>query len=90
VCFEVDVVVAIAAAAVVDPTVGAFDDPPARLDDEPLARFPSGHDVDGHAGPWDHPVGGSARRAPTRCPTDQIGTAAADLGEMTFDGDQLV
>ena len=40
-------VVAIEAAAVADPAVGAFDHPAAWLDDEAAAGFRAGHDVDG-------------------------------------------
>jgi len=37
--FEGGFVVAVQAPAVVDPVVGAFDDPSARLHDEPAAGF---------------------------------------------------
>jgi ABC-type arginine transport system ATPase subunit len=43
---EGDFVVAVRAAAVVDPAVGAFDHPAAWLDDEAVAGFGAGHDVD--------------------------------------------
>jgi hypothetical protein len=36
---QVGFVVAVDAAAVVDPAVGAFDDPTSRLDDEAVAGF---------------------------------------------------
>jgi hypothetical protein len=43
----VDFVMAVGAAAVVDPAVGGFDHPAARLDDEPVSGFGPGHDVGG-------------------------------------------
>jgi hypothetical protein len=48
--FEGGFVVAVQARAVVDPAVGGFDDPSARLHDEPAAGFEPRHDVDGDAG----------------------------------------
>ena len=41
-----DFVVAVQVTAVVDPAVGGFVHPPARLHDEPVAGFGPGHDVD--------------------------------------------
>jgi hypothetical protein len=47
---EGEFVVAVEAAAVVDPSIGGFDDPPAWLDAEPAGGFGCGHDVDADAG----------------------------------------
>jgi hypothetical protein len=45
VCGQGGLVVAVDAAAVVDPAVGAIDDPAAGLDDQPVARFRPGHHI---------------------------------------------
>lgn len=45
-----DFVVAVEPTAVVDPSVGAFDHPPSRLNGEPAAGLRAGHDVDGDFG----------------------------------------
>jgi hypothetical protein len=45
-----DFVVAVESSAVVDPSVGAFDDPASRLDSEPAVGFGTGHDVEADAG----------------------------------------
>ena len=47
---EGDFVVAAEAAAVVDPAIGALDDPPPRTDAEALNGFRAGHDVDTDSG----------------------------------------
>jgi hypothetical protein len=47
---ECDFVMAVETSAVVFPTVGAFDHPPARLDDEPMSGSRPGHDVDADSG----------------------------------------
>ena len=47
---ESDFVMPVEAPAVVDPAVGAFDHPPAWLDDEAGAGFWPGHDIDADAG----------------------------------------
>lgn len=48
---EGDFVVAVDVLAVVDPAVGAFDDPVAGLDDEAMGRFRPGDHVDGDVCP---------------------------------------
>ena len=50
VCCEGDFVVAVESAAVVDPAVGVFDDPAARLGPEPVGGFGAGHDIDADTG----------------------------------------
>jgi hypothetical protein len=47
---EGDFVVAVQASTVVDPAVGAFDHPPARLTPEPVVRFRAGDDGGADAG----------------------------------------